>query len=111
MGTDFSFKEDEAGIEDVLASRGVAKFIDKASGAIAGAIKTRGPKRRSSFFGYREKIEVMPAVRTRREGLVGAVIIASPGWHLPEYGTARISATAPIRRGARDVAGVEFEES
>ncbi len=106
----FTFTPDREGIQRSLEQPGMAKFINQASGAISRAIKTRGPKRRSSFFRYRQGVFVMPAKLTRDEGMVGAVGVDSPGWHLPEYGTRTVSAIAPIRRGARDVAGVRFRE-
>lgn len=108
--SDFTFTPDDRGIEDVLNGPGMAQHLNGAAGAIAGAVKNRGPRRRASFFEYRSGVSVMPATFTRSEGLVAAVVADSPGWHLAEFGTTEVSALAPLRRGARDVSGVRFIE-
>lgn len=99
------FERNDAGIKDVLGGAGVRQHIDTVTRQIADAARRLAP---SGFMEYRDTIEAIPAKDTP-EGPVGYVGSSSPVWHLPEYGTARVAPSAPIRNAVAQV-GIKFEE-
>lgn len=104
----FRFVPDEAGIFEVTSSEEVAPLLTERARAAADEVRKLAPSKRSSFFDYRRRVRARAARRTPR-GMEAAVEVDSPGWHLPEYGTATIPATAPLRRGI-PLAGLDFRE-
>lgn len=105
MSGGFRFDPDEDGIVDVATSDDVADFLTDLAETAAGRVRQMGPKG-DDFFNYGDHVEHVPASRGR--DMEAGVVVDSPGWHLPEYGTARISPRAPLRKGVASV--VDFKE-
>ena len=61
------------------------------------------------FFDYARNVKTEPARADATGDLAAAVLVDSPGWHLPEYGTSEVTPTAPIRRGVA-LANIDFDE-
>lgn len=105
MRKGFEFVPDQSGIDDVSTGEGVADFLTEVAKEAASRVKDRGPKG-ADFFDYGSTVEAIPA--GRGPDAEAGVQVGSPGWHLVEYGTARISPRAPLRKGVSEVA--EFKE-
>ena len=101
MRSGFEFVPDEAGIADVTTGDDVADYLTEVAVAAAERVKARGPKG-ADFFEYGETVKAIPA--QRGANIEAGVEVGSPGWHLTEYGTARISPRAPLRKGVSEVA-------
>lgn len=105
-GRGFRFVPDEAGIKEVSTGDGVADFLTDVAGEAAARVRARGPKG-DDFFDYGSSVKAVPAY-DGPDGTEAGVQVGSPGWHLPEYGTARISPRAPLRKGVSEI--VDFKE-
>lgn len=105
MRAGFEFIPDEAGIVAVTTGDDVADYLTEVAGEAANRVKALGPKG-ADFFDYGDTVEAVPA-RPGPDAEAG-VQVGSPGWHLTEYGTARISPRAPLRKGVSQV--VDFKE-
>jgi len=103
----FRFEPDTNGIFAASNGEGVRGILDQRAQDARKQILALAPKKRS-FFDYRRNIKTEKARRVGR-GYEAAVFVDSPGWHLPEYGSADTPATAPIRRGVR-LAKLDFRE-
>ncbi len=103
----FRFTPDADGIFRATSGPEVAKFLDQRATDAAKEIRKRAPSKRG-FMDYRKNVKTTKA---RRVGttIQAEVYVDSPTWHLPEYGTSRISPSAPIRNGVR-AAGIDFKE-
>lgn len=103
----FRFTPNERGIHEVTNGPEVGKLLTQYATDAARNIRRLAPSRRS-FMDYRKNIRV---TRARKVGTTirAEVVVDSPTWHLPEYGTSRMSPTAPIRNGVR-ATGIKFEE-
>lgn len=102
----FRVEADEAGIKDLMNGPGVGEILTGAAQTAAEKIKRRAPFGRA-FFDYFRSVRWV-AAKPGPDGMEAAVGVDSPGWHLPEYGTANYPATAPIRRGVEE-AGIRLE--
>ena len=107
-GKGFRFVPDDAGIFEATSSDEVGKILTQRARDAVVEIRKLGPRRRSSFLGWRRGLRALPARRVGRQ-LEATVEVASSGWHIPEYGTSTVEPTAPIRRGVR-LADIEFRE-
>lgn len=103
----FRFEPDAAGIFEVSSGEAVKGILSQRARDARAEVMKLAPKRRA-FFDYRRNVKAIPAKKVGK-GYEAAVVVDSPGWHLPEYGTAEHPATAPIRRGVR-LAKLDFEE-
>jgi len=103
----FRFEPDEAGMFEAANGDGVRGILDQRAQDARKEIMKLAPRRRA-FFDYRKKIRTVKARRVGRT-YEAAVVVDSPGWHLPEYGTVEHPATAPIRRGVK-LARLDFRE-
>lgn len=103
----FRFEPNEKGIHLAASTREVAGILTQYARDAARNIRRRAPKGRQ-FMDYRKSIRVEPA-RPGAPKIEAAVLVDSPTWHLPEYGTALLKPTAPIRNGVRDTR-IRFEE-
>ncbi len=103
----FRFTPDKDGIFRVLTGPEIGKLLDQRASDAAKQIRQRAPRKRA-FLDYRKGIKT---TRARRSGttIQAEVMVDSPGWHLPEYGTSNYPPSAPIRNGVR-AAGIDFEE-
>lgn len=108
MAERFRFEPDAAGIFEVSSGEAVKGILTQRAQDAAKKVRELGPKKRGAFFNYRRSVKAR-AARKVGTGYEAAVEVASPGWHLPEYGTSTIEPTAPIRRGVR-LAGLDFRE-
>lgn len=106
-GKRFRFEPDPDGIFEASSGEAVKGILTQRAQDARREVMKLAPKRRA-FFDYRKHVKARPAKRVGR-GFEAAVEVDSPGWHLPEYGTAEHPATAPIRRGVR-LAGIDFKE-
>ena len=100
------YEPDVDGIYRVATGKGVAKILTQRAGDAAREVKKLGPKKRGAFFNYKKSVRARPARQTT-EGFEAGVEVNTPGWHLPEFGTANYRATAPLRRGV-ELAGLEL---
>lgn len=103
----FRFEPNEAGIFEAANGEAVRGILTQRAQDAAREVRRLAPKKRG-FFDYRRSVKARAAKRVGR-GMQAAVEVTSPGWHLPEFGTAEHRATAPLRRGIR-LAGLKFEE-
>ncbi len=103
----FRFEPNEAGMFEAANGEGVRGILNQRADDAVREIRKIAPRKRA-FFDYRKKVKVVKARRVGRTYEAG-VAVTSPGWHLPEYGTALVRATAPIRRGVR-LARLDFRE-
>ncbi len=103
----FRFTPNESGIHEVTTGPDVGKLLNQYADDAARNIRRLAPRRRS-FMDYRKNIKVN---RARKVGntVRAEVVVDSPLWHLPEYGTSRLAPSAPIRTGVR-ATGIKFEE-
>lgn len=115
---DFRFELDEQGVAEITSG---GPAVDRALNAAAdrAADNMRRNARRfevDDYFRFAQSIKVIPArddpsrIAIGSEPGVAYVGSDSPGWHLQEYGTARQSPRAVIRRGLRAVKDLRFEE-
>lgn len=104
----FRFEPDAAGIFEAANGQGVKGILTQRANDAATEIRKLAPKKPRSFFNYRKSVKVRPAKKVGKS-YEAAVEVDSPGWHLPEYGTSKIPATAPIRRGVK-LAEIDFKE-
>lgn len=104
----FRFEPDSEGIFEATSGEAVRGILTQRAQDAAKEVRRLGPKKRRSFLGYRASVRARPAQRVG-QGFEAAVEVASPGWHLPEYGTSKIPVTAPLRRGVQ-LAGIDFKE-
>lgn len=103
----FRFEPDAQGIFEVSSGPAVKGVLTQRAQDMAREVRKLAPKRRG-FFDYRKHVKAV-AAKLIGKGYEAAVEVDSPGWHLPEFGTASTPATAPLRRGAR-LAGLDFKE-
>ena len=103
----FRFTPNAEGIFEVSTGQAVAKVLTQRAQDAVREVRKLAPRRRG-FFDYRRKVKAIPAKKIGK-GYEAAVVVDSPGWHLPEYGTSSIPPTAPLRRGVR-LAGLDFKE-
>ena len=104
----FRFEPDAAGVYEVTNSAEVGALLTQRANDARDQILKLAPRRRWSFYECRRGVKVRRARRVGRS-IEAEVRVESSGWHLPEYGTAEVRATAPIRNGVR-LAGIDFEE-
>lgn len=107
MAGGFRFHPDEVGIVRVAAGESVADVLTAAAQAGAAEVVKLGPRHRRSFFDWKAGVKAIPATRGADGKFAAAVVVDSPGWHLLEFGTSTVSATAPLRRGVL-LAGIEL---
>lgn len=103
----FRFEPNAEGIFDAANGEAVRGILDQRAQEARKQILALAPRKRS-FFDYRRNIKAVKAKRVGRS-YEAAVVVDSPGWHLPEFGTANLPPTAPIRRGVR-LAKLDFRE-
>lgn len=106
MPGSFTFKRNDRGIEEVLEGPGVAAHLDELAERVAAEIRSNAP---DGFMDYADGIDTEPAHRGL-SGLEAGVVVSSPGWHLPEYGSVHTAPRAIIANAARSVLD-QFEET
>lgn len=107
MAAGFRFEPDEKGIFTVSSGEAVKGILTQRAQDARAAVMKLAPKKRA-FFDYRRHVKARAARRVG-DHFEAALEVDSPGWHLPEYGTAEHPPTAPIRRGVK-LAGLDFRE-
>lgn len=106
MRSGFEFVRDEGGIADVTTSDEVGELLTDVAEEAADMVRRYGPKG-DDFFDYDQSVRAVPATGGGKD-IEAGVAVDSPGWHLPEYGTARYPPRAPLRKGVAAV--VDFKE-
>lgn len=104
----FRFTPNEDGIHEVSTGAEVGKLLTQYARDAARNIKRLAPTKRG-FMDYRKNVKAI-AARRGPDGFEAQVVVDTPVWHLPEYGTAEHRATAPIRKGVKET-GIQFEEN
>lgn len=104
----FRFVPDPSGIFAVTHSDEVGKILEQRAQDAVVEIRRLAP-RGDDFFDYASGIKANPARVDAMGDLAAEVVVDSPGWHLPEYGTSEVTPTAPIRRGVA-LANIDFDE-
>lgn len=104
----FRFTPDADGIFHVANSKAVGKLLTQRAQEGARQVRKLGPKK-SAFFDYRRSVKALPARKNAEGNQEAAVVVETPGWHLPEFGTSNYPATAPIRKGI-PLAGMILDE-
>lgn len=103
----FRFEPNEKGIHEATSTAEVAGILTQYARDMARFVRRRAPKGRQ-FMSYRKRIRVVPA-RAGAPKLEARMVVDAETWHLPEYGTALLQPTAPIRNAARETR-IRFEE-
>jgi hypothetical protein len=109
MTAGWRFEPDPAGIEALCKrSAPTAVALNTAAAEAERNMQRLATMSGSAFFEFRDSIHSV-AAKIEGDELTAYAGSDSPGWHLQEYGTSRLSPRGIIRKGIK-AAKIKFEE-